>query len=90
MSVIQKQTLAKSWRTGAPPSVGWWPTRNKLGRKWAKGLRWWDGEQWSARAPESFDAWAAGCRAQIKALLSITGSIQYRERLASWPAHSRT
>lgn len=32
------------WRSGPPPSIGWWPAS---AGKWLTILRWWDGIKWS-------------------------------------------
>lgn len=39
------------WRSGPPPSIGWWPTAIIRG-DWMSELdiRWWDGKRWSVRA----------------------------------------
>jgi hypothetical protein len=34
------------WNKGAPPSIGWWPTKHFLNAHQG-AYRWWDGEQWS-------------------------------------------
>lgn len=88
MSAIQKQTIAKSWRKGAPPSLGWWPARLKLQTKWCEGVRWWDGERWSLACFEGMDSRLAGHRSTIKSAYSVR--VQYRERPSTWPARSLT
>jgi hypothetical protein len=47
----------RTWHSGAPPSVGWWPAsavKNK------SAIRWFDGDYWSSVAwPENSETEAA-------------------------------
>ncbi len=40
-----------NWRSGPPPSIGWWPTAFVKG-DWVgeSFIRWWDGKRWSPPA----------------------------------------
>ena len=85
MSTIQRESVAKSWRKGPPPSVGWWPaSRHKM-----KVYRWWNGEYWSAGATSEVSAERAGVAAARRSIYS-NEEIFWRERPSDWPERSRT
>ena len=55
-----------TWRTGSPPSIGWWPTKvcTIHPKQWSGTYRWWNGKCWSYAAFEHESAkkaaeWAA-------------------------------
>lgn len=48
----------RTWHSGPPPSVGWWPA-SAFGDP--ESIRWWDGVRWSATTwPHYKAAQAAG------------------------------
>ena len=58
-------TLPKNpkWRSGPPPSIGWWPASVSW---FQESLRWWDGEVWSISVNRYETSRAAGKAAQHK------------------------
>lgn len=52
---VYKLPSKPTWRTGPPPSIGWWPATNarvdmlEVGESchYLTFLRWWDGKKWS-------------------------------------------
>ena len=85
------------WRSGPPPSKGWWIaslTRN------AAYLRWWDGANWSSFAKEHYSAREAAKSAKVKvparrvaatsSVVSFDGAgIEWLPRPTNWPARSK-
>ena len=47
LTVSYIEPKATKWRSGPPPSIGWWPASTS---RWASVLRWWDGQRWSRGA----------------------------------------
>lgn len=54
----------KTWHTGAPPSIGWWPA--SIMRD-AEAIRWWDGKDWSRVAVPTQNKTEAASIASVKA-----------------------
>jgi hypothetical protein len=49
------------WRSGPPPSIGWWPADHESLRN-PRVIRWWDGVNWSFYAVDKeTSAEAASC-----------------------------
>jgi hypothetical protein len=40
-----EKATEQTYYRGAPPSVGWWPTRSEEPKRYA--MRWWNGRRWS-------------------------------------------
>lgn len=78
------------YRSGPPPSVGWWPTcREGCASSTTQGLRWWNGVKWSRKARPTLTAQAAA------ALVTSKGgyrqhTILWSKRPPNWPKESRT
>jgi hypothetical protein len=77
------------WNKGAPPSIGWWPTKHyeKASADYVD-YRWWDGECWSwaAFAHEPADKaarWAAKRE-------TMHMDIEWADRPKDWPERSKT
>lgn len=75
------------WNKGAPPSVGWWPTKHY--EKSSAGYRWWDGEAWSWVAFAHETAANAAHWAAKKETMNM-GNIKWATRPKDWPERSRT
>lgn len=81
--------MSKTWKTGAPPSIGWWPA--SLNRQ-PDVLRWWDGKVWSAPAYPTMTAKQAACRAAMPSSLPPhidVRLIEYQDRPHNWPQASK-
>ncbi len=78
--------IAPKWRSGPPPSVGWWPASTTRNRHL---FRWWDGERWSACAIASDLPHEVERRAGIAAGEPMR-LIEWTDRPADWPERSRT
>lgn len=51
------ETPSRTWHKGPPPHVGWWNANTLRSHCiW----RWWDGENWSEPAGDTYDKYAAG------------------------------
>ena len=74
------------WRSGPPPSIGWWPASRCL---FEDVYRWWDGKQWSAPAWAELTAAQAASRAAEPCSV-FNKPIQWTDRPAWWPERSRT
>ena len=74
------------WRSGPPPSIGWWPASVRRNRTF---VRWWNGQQWSAPAWAELTAAQAASRAAEPCCV-FNKSIEWTDRPASWPKRSRT
>ena len=74
------------WKSGPPPSVGWWPAScfNDV-----SVIRWWNGRYWSADAYRHMSAYVAAERAEIRSV-SPNNEIEWRDRPKSWLARSKT
>lgn len=79
------------WKSGPPPSRGWWPTRVRANGCCVSDrtfLRWWDGRTWSVRvSPHSPAEWAASA-ASLKTL--TPNLVVWKARPKSWPERSHT
>jgi hypothetical protein len=51
------------WKSGPPPSVGWWPASREMLQK--DTLRFWNGSQWSLYVRPNTGAKAAGWLGEI-------------------------
>ena len=76
------------WKSGPPPSLGWWPCRLK-DRPYSGCLRWWDGKLWSWCALPSDSAEIAAWFAE-QSSPSDRRLVQWSARPDSWPERSRT
>lgn len=70
----------KTWHSGPPPSVGWWPASITGIDGY---LSWWNGKFWSLQClpehPQEVVAWAATRKSVHSDLL------KWQHRPASWP-----
>jgi hypothetical protein len=73
------------WRSGPPPSVGWWPASLSKDKE---VLRWWDGKHWGVLTWRAISADLAAHKATIRDDHQV--SIKWRQRADWWPARSRT
>lgn len=76
---------APEWRTGPPPSLGWWPAsvrRNPL------SLRWWNGSHWSNTAMRHDPLCDVEMYARTPAF--TTKVIEWCDRPKDWPPQSYT
>lgn len=77
------------WRSGPPPSIGWWPTKVLLPDS-IERIRWWNGARWSVPASQldaelgRLDA-ASSCQ-----VLDGNEHILWRPRPANWLPRSFT
>ena len=76
------------WRSGPPPSMGWWPCRLK-GEGFSRFLRWWNGKWWSLGVSKKHSAESAASIARTPTHYT-TRQIQWSDRPAEWPERSRT
>ena len=67
----------RTWHSGPPPSVGWWPAS---GRQDPTAIRWWDGGVWSLEARPSYCAEDAAFFATKKAGITFQDHIKWTER----------
>lgn len=74
------------WRTGAPPSLGWWPA-SVYGTRDPEYLGWYDGKYWSAFCHVSHSDAYAAAQAEI---LGGSQDVEWTDRPDSWPARSKT
>ena len=73
------------WRSGPPPSVGWWPASKFRS---TRIFRWWDGSTWSVGV---FDHENKQLAAQMACLKDSQQSfIKWTDRPAHWPERSLT
>lgn len=79
------KTPAKRWRSGPPPSIGWWPASVY---RIETAIRWWDGACWSCAAYPACTPQQAAHYANQKT--SLSDKIRWLPRPASWPARSHT
>lgn len=73
-------SLACRWRSGPPPSIGWWPASFHKD-PWL--IRWWDGKCWSYGIESSQTAGAAATQARLKRSAGDTARIFWTDRW--WP-----
>ena len=77
------------FRSGPPPSPGWWPTSTRPDPKPSQiHLRWHNGRRWSMAAGVNFSAAdAARC---ARDLCVYSDDVLWTDRPAAWPARSKT
>lgn len=71
------------WRTGDPPSVGWWPASLAYDRDPSE-LRWLDGRRWSLDAYPEDTAEIAAQVAAVKEHPQRQPYVMWRERASWW------
>ena len=81
-----------SWKSGPPPSIGWWPTC--MPGVYCLNpddvpLRWWNGKVWSLEVYPDASPIQAGRVAMLSSETPIK-DIRWRERPRDWPAASKT
>lgn len=88
---MSAQHHAKRWRSGPPPSVGWWPTLlTTNGPRLLPFIRWWNGARWSVPASQH-QAEAGVLNALAESPTCIHNSqILWQPRPASWHPRSHT
>lgn len=77
----------RQWRSGPPPSVGWWPA-SLWGNEHC--LRWWDGSVWSCTAYRGYSRYKVASMARGKMHPTTSAAITWLPRPKSWPDRSRT
>ena len=75
------------WNKGAPPSIGWWPTRHYK-QILVADYRWWDGKCWSWAAFAHESAAKAAHWAEKKEARQL--EVEWADRPANWPERSKT
>ena len=76
------------WRSGPPPSIGWWPARLKDFPDYGS-LRWWNGRHWSCCAHETDTSEEAAQMARLPTVVT-NRQIRWSARPDSWPERSKT
>jgi hypothetical protein len=85
--MIDLKTTKLKWRSGPPPSIGWWPA--SFAR--VTGVyRWWDGRRWSDGANAHTPAYRAAQAARRPARPESQKYIVWLPRPAHWPERSKT
>ncbi len=77
------------WRSGPPPSIGWWPTKIwPLDHK--ERICWWDGEGWSVPASQLQAELGVLDNVAATRALCRNYEILWRPRPSSWLPRSFT